>query len=339
MIEQKQSMKSVLAPRYGSPDVLTLQEIPMPLPGPEQVRVRVHAASMNAADWHLLRASPFLVRLAMGLLKPNPKKFRGPGGDMSGVVDHLGPNTSKFKVGDAVIAELFNAGFGGCAEYVVVDEKELVAKPINMSFQEAAGLPLAGSTALKAVKEMGQVKSGDAVLINGASGGVGLYALQIAHALGAQVTAVCSKSKEALVQSLSANRVIDYATTNFTEEIERYDLILGINGYHPIKTYRECLKPGGRYVMVGGTGRQMTEAIFLGPFLGKDGKTLRALNTKPDTHRLESLAAMAADGKIKTVIDTVFPLEKTTDAMHLLEEGHTAGKIIVTPSLQSAEEP
>jgi len=319
-------MKIIVCPKYGSPDVLELREVPVPIPRPGEVLVKVHAAGLNAADWRIVRADPFLVRLAMGPFKPN---IKGPGGEMAGVVESLGPGVAKFKTGDEVYADLFKSKFGGWAEYTCVPEKDLALKPKKMSFEEAATLPFAGGTALAAVREIGKVKAGDQVLIHGASGGVGIFALQIAKILGAEVTAVCSSGKAAQARSLGADHVIDYAKEDFTQNGKLYDLILGVNGYQPIRRYRDSLKPGGRYIMVGGTGKQMAESMVLGPLLGKDGKTLKALSTSPEAHRLVTLAKWVDEGKFRTIIDRRYPLAETAQAMKYLEEGHAAGKIVI----------
>lgn len=319
-------MKAILCPRYGSPDVLEFRDVPKPQPRKGEVLVKIHASSLNAADWHILRADPFLVRLMMGLTRP---RIKGPGGDMAGTVEAVGSDAGRFKTGDAVMAELYKSRFGGCAEYTCVPEGDLVLKPRSMSFEEAATLPLAGGTAVKAVRDLGRVGAGSRVLVNGASGGVGIFVLQIAKALGAEVTAVCSAGKAEQARALGADHVIDYMKEDFTKGGERYDVILGVNGYHPIRRYRDSLLPGGRYVMIGGAGKQMAEAIFLGPFLGRDGKTLRYLDTKPETERLEFLAKLADAGKLKTVIDRSYPLAETAQALRYLEEGHTKGKVVI----------
>lgn len=319
-------MRTFHAPTYGPPSVLQLIDAPIPTPKPGEVRVRIHAASLNAADWHLLRADPFPVRFMFGLTRPS--KMKGPGGDMAGVVDALGEGVTRWKVGDAVIADLFKSNFGGCADYTCLPADHLAPKPGNLSFEEAATLPLAGGTAVAALRELGQVQAGQQVLLYGASGGVGIFAIQIAKALGARVTAVCSAGKAAQARDLGADVVLDYAKDDFAAA-GPYDLIVALNGYQPLRRYRDALKPGGRYLMVGGKGKQMAEAMFLGPLLGNQGRKLSYVDTKPTTERLEYLSALAEAGKLKTIIDRVYPLEQTPQALEHLEEGHAAGKIVV----------
>ncbi len=319
-------MRSFHIPRYGPPSLLQLIDAPIPAPKPGEVRVRIHAASLNAADWHLLRADPFFVRFMFGLTRPS--KLKGPGGDMAGVVDALGEGVTTWKVGDAVIADLFKSNFGGCADYTCLPADQLAKKPANMSFEEAATLPLAGGTAVAALRELGAVKSGDRVLLYGASGGVGIFAIQVAKALGAQVVAVCSAGKAAQARELGADEVLDYVKDDFAAA-GPYDVIIALNGYQPIRRYRDALKPGGRYYMVGGQGKQMAEAIFLGPWVAKKGQKLGFVDTKPTTERLEYLSAQAEAGKLKTLIDKVYPLEETPQALAHLEEGHAKGKIVV----------
>lgn len=319
-------MRSFHIPSYGPPSLLQLIDAPIPTPKPGEVRVRIHAASLNAADWHLLRADPALVRLMFGLFRP--AKMKGPGGDMAGVVDALGEGVTRWKVGDAVIADLFKSNFGGCADYTCLPADQLAPKPGNLSFEEAATLPLAGGTAVAALRDLAKTQPGEHVLLYGASGGVGIFAIQIAKALGARVTAVCSAGKAAQSLDLGADAVLDYAKDDFAAA-GPYDVIIGLNGYQPLRRYRDALKPGGRYYMVGGKGKQMAEAIFLGPWLSSQGRTLRYVDTKPTTERLEYLSALAEAGKLKTVIDRVYALEETPQALLHLEEGHANGKIVV----------
>ncbi len=234
-------MKAIVCPRYGSPDVLELRDVPKPVPAANQVLVRIAAAGLNAADWRMVRADPFLVRLNMGLARP---RIKGPGSDMAGTVEAMGPGVSRFKPGDEVIADLFPAGFGGCAEYTCVPHGLLALKPKSMSFEEAATLPLAGGTAVRALRDMGRVGPGARVVIAGASGGVGIFAVQIAKALGAEVTAVCSAGKAEQARALGADFVVDYGREDFTRSGQRYDVIIAVNGYIPIRRYRDALRPG-----------------------------------------------------------------------------------------------
>lgn len=320
-------MRAITFYEYGSPSVLKFEERPAPTPLAGQVAVRVRACALNAADWHLLRASPFLVRLALGLTKP---KINVLGCDLAGVVEAVGAGVTRFKQGDEVMGELGSSGWGAFAERVCAPESALTLKPSHIDFAEAAAAPLAGVTALQALRGAAQVKAGDHVLVNGASGGVGLFAVQLARTLGAKVSAVCSPRNVELVRSLGSEHVIDYTAENFTEGSERYDVILAANGYHPISAYKRVLAPGGRYVMTGGAGKQMAGAIFLGPLaaIGTD-KRFRYVTMKSDLADLEFLRDRLADGSVRSIIDRTYPLEKVPEALTYLEEGHARGKVAI----------
>jgi NADPH:quinone reductase-like Zn-dependent oxidoreductase len=323
-------MRAITFYEYGPPSILKLEERLEPTPGPGQVRIHVRACAMNAADWHLLRADPFLVRLALGLSRP---KHNVLGCDLSGVVDAVGAGVTRLKVGDEVMGELGSSGWGAFAERVCAPENVLALKPSNITFEEAAAAPLAGVTALQALRRDGRLEPGEHVLVNGASGGVGTFAVQLARALGARVTAVCSTRNVELARSLGAEHVIDYTKTNFTEGAERYNLILAANGYHPIRHYKRALAPGGRFVMTGGAGKQMAAAIFLGPLasLGND-KRFAYVNMKSNLEDLEFLRDRLADGSVRSVIDRSYPLEKVPEALAYLEDGHARGKVAIQVS-------
>ncbi len=243
-------MKAIVYTQYGPPDVLHLQEVEKPVPKDDQVLVQIHAASVNAADWHLLTADIFLVRLMTGLLKP---KYTILGADIAGRIEAVGRNVKQFQPGDEVFGDIFTRGSGGFAEYATAPESALALKPANLSFEQAAAVPLAAVTALQALRDQGHIQPGQKVLINGASGGVGTFAVQIAKAFGGQVTAVCSTRNVDLARSLGADQVIDYTQQDFIQTGQQYDLILAANGYHPISAYKRALTPKGIYVMVGGT--------------------------------------------------------------------------------------
>ncbi|MGC1209308.1 MAG: NAD(P)-dependent alcohol dehydrogenase, partial [Ornithinimicrobium sp.] len=246
-------MQAVIAPTYGSPDVLEVREVPIPVPGEGEVLIKVHAASLNAFDWHVLRADPFFVRLSFGLRRP---KIKALGADVAGVIDEVGPSVAGFEVGDEVLGELGSCGLGACAEFVSAPVCVLTHKPAEISFAQAAALPMAGVTALQALRDEANVKPGERVLIHGGSGGVGGFAIQIAKVLGAQVTAVGSAGKMAQMSELGADEVIDYTSTDAFADGRMWDVILGVNGFQPLRTYRAALNPGGRYLMIGGTGKQ-----------------------------------------------------------------------------------
>ena len=320
------SMKAIVNTRYGSPDILQLKEIAKPAPKDNEVLVKIHATAVNAADWHLLKADPFLVRLQFGLFRP---RYTILGADIAGRVEAVGRDVKQFKVGDEVFGDISGAGWGGYAEYVSVNENVLVRKPANITFEEAAAVPMAAVTALLGLKE-GQIQQGQKVLINGASGGVGTFAIQIAKAFGAEVTAVCSTRNMELARSLGADHVIDYTREDFTKSGRKYDLILSANGYHSLAEYQRALSPNGKYVMTGGTTAQMFEVLLFGGMKSKGDQKLGNILAKPNQKDLEFVAGLLAEGKVKPVIAKRFPLAQTADAIRCVEEGHAQGKVVVT---------
>lgn len=321
-------MKAIIFDHYGPPEDLTLQEVPAPVPKGHEVLVKVRAAALNAADWHVMRADPFLVRLMCGLFEPRVKRL---GADVAGVVLAVGSAVTRFKAGDEVFGCLPVGTWGSYAEQVCAGEDVLALKPAQVSFDEAAAVPLAGLTALQALRDVGQLKAGQKALINGASGGVGTLAVQIARALGAEVTAVCSSRNVELARSLGAGQVIDYSMEDFTQQEERYDVIVAANGYHPLAAYKRALSPRGRYAMVGGAGKQMAEAIFMGPWLSeKGGRRLGRVDMKPTPADMQFLADLLAAGRLKPVIDRRYGLAQVPEAIRYLEEGHARGKVVVT---------
>lgn len=320
-------MKAIVYTKYGPPDVLNLEEVRDPTPKEDEVLVKVHAASVNAADWHLLRADPFPVRFVYGLLKP---KNRILGADIAGRVEAVGGNVKQYKSGDEVFGDISACSWGGFAEYVCARENALVLKPANVTFEQAAAVPMAAVTALQGLHE-GQIQPGQKVLINGASGGVGTFAVQIAKSLGAEVTGVCSTSKLDMVRSIGADHVIDYTQEDFTQNGQHYDLILAANGYHPISQYKRALSPNGIYVMTGGSGAQMFQAMFLGPIMSMTGsKKMGNTMTKPNKKDLALLAELLETGKVVPVIDRRYPLSEVAEAIRYLEEGHARGKVVIT---------
>lgn len=322
-------MKAMVYTHYGPPDVLQLKEVARPAVGDDDVLVKIQATGVNAADWHLLRADPFLVRLmGMGLFKPKNTIL---GADIAGRVEAVGKNARQFQPGDEVFGDIAGCGFGGFAEYVSVPESALAPKPANLSFVEAAAVPMAAVTALQGLRDKGQIQPGQKVLINGASGGVGTFAVQIAKAFGAEVTAVCSTAKVEQARSLGADHVIDYTREDFTQNGQRYDLILAVNGYHPISAYKRALTPEGVYVMVGGTTTQMFQALLLGPLMSMiAGKKMGALVAKPDKEDLACVKELLEAGKVVPVIDRCYPLGETAEAIRYVEAGHARGKVIIT---------
>lgn len=321
-------MKAMVCTKYGSPDVLNLEEVRDPTPKEDEVLVKVHAASVNAGDWHILRADPFLTRLAFGLLRP---KYKILGADIAGRVEAVGGNVTQFHPGDEVFGDLSGCGFGGFADYVCASEDALALKPANISFEEAAAVPSAALTALQGLRDKGHIQPGQKVLINGASGGVGTFAVQIAKSFGAEVTGVCSTSKLDMVRSIGANHVIDYTQEDFTKNEQRYDLIFAANGYHPISDYKHALSLKGTYVMTGGSGAQMFQAMLLGPWISMTGsKKMGNLLKKSNKEDLVVLKELLEAGKVAPVIDRCYPLSEAAEAIRYLEEGHARGKVVIT---------
>jgi NADPH:quinone reductase-like Zn-dependent oxidoreductase len=321
-------MKAVVYTQYGPPEVLKFKDVEKPIPKDNQVLVKIKAASVNAADWHLMRADPFLARLAIGLFKP---KYKILGADIAGTVEAVGRTIKQFKPGAEVFGDLSAYGWGAFAEYACVPEEALVMKPSNLSFEEAAAVPLAALTALHALRDFGRLQPGQKVLINGASGGVGTFAVQIAKAFAAEVTGVCSAGNMEMVRTLGADHVLDYTKEDFTRNGNRYDLILAANGYHPIGDYKRALNPKGTYVMTGGTGPQMLEALFYGPWISLTGsQKMGNILSKPNQKDLVFLKELIEAGKIKPAIDRRFPLSHVAEAIQYLEEGHARGKVVVS---------
>jgi len=319
-------MKAIVCTKYGPPDVLQLEEVEKPAPQDDEVLIKTHAASLNAYDWHLLTADFFVVRLAGGgLLRP---KNKIPGADIAGRVETVGRNVTQFQPGDDVFGDV---GHGGFAEYVCARENRLGSKPANLSFEEAAAVPMAALTALQALRDKGKIRPGQKVLINGASGGVGTFAVQIAKSFGAEVTAVCSTGKMDMARSIGADKVIDYTKEDFTKNGQHYDLILAANGYHPILDYRRALSPKGIYVVVGGSAAQMFQAMLLGPGISMTGgKKMGTMMARIDQKDLGFIKELLEAGKVRPVIDRRYPLSEAPEALRYLGEGHARGKIVIT---------
>jgi NADPH:quinone reductase-like Zn-dependent oxidoreductase len=318
-------LKAIVYTEYGSPDVLRYVDVPKPGPNDHEVLVRVRAAALNALDWRMRRGRPYVMRLMIGGLH-KPKTTR-PGVDFAGEVEAVGRYIKQFKPGDAV----FGASEGACAEYVCISESKLAQKPANVSFDEAAALPVAALTALQGLRDHGRIQSGHKVAIDGASGGVGTYGIQVAKSFGAEVTAVCSPRQIDIARSLGADRVIDYTREDFTQSSERYDVILAANAYHSIFDYRRVLAANGSYVMAGGGWPQMFQMMALASLLSRLGrKKCRFFIAKVTQSDLALLGDLLATGKMVSVIDRRYPLSETREAVRYLEEGHAKGKIIIT---------
>lgn len=321
-------MKAITYTQYGSPDVLQLQEVEKPTPQAGEVLVRIHAASVNALDWHLLTADIFVVRFSEGLFKPKRNRL---GADMAGRVEAVGSGVTLFQPGDAVYGDIEPFGSGAFAEYAAIPATALAPMPQNATFAEAAALPVAALTALQGLRDVGKIAAGQRVLINGASGGVGSFAVQIAKAFDAEVTAVCSTRNVAQARALGADHVIDYTQADFTQSGQQYDLILAANGYHSLGAYKRALAPGGVYVMAGGKTRQIFEAMLLGAWYSRGGdKKLTNVMAHASVPDLRVLNEWIEAGKLKPVIDRCYPLHQTADALRYLGEGHARGKIVIT---------
>ncbi|MCU0699684.1 MAG: NAD(P)-dependent alcohol dehydrogenase [Myxococcaceae bacterium] len=324
-------MKAVVYREYGGPEVLQLAELSRPAVSPGQVLLQVAASSVNSADLRFLRADPFLLRLFNGLRRPQRRRVLG--GDVAGVVVEVGAGVTRFRPGDRVFGETPVDRDGAFAEFCVAKESALAKVPDGVRLEDAAALPLAGTTALQGLR-LAEVTVGQRVLIAGAGGGVGLFAVQLAKRLGAHVTAWCGPSSVALAKGLGADVVVDYATTPFDTRLGTFDAILGINGYQTLAAYRRRLVPGGRYVMVGGGSRQLFEALlFARPFFslgGKVGRTL-TIDSSQQAKDLERLGAWLAEGTLKVVVEQTYPLERLAEAVTRAEAGHVRGKLVITP--------
>lgn len=323
------SMHAVVYSAYGSPDVLDFAEVEKPAPSDDEVLVRVVAASVNAGDWHLMRGTPFLVRLVYGgYVRP---KFPILGVDIAGRVEAVGRNVTDWKPGDEVLADLSESGFGGFAEYVCVPETAIVSKPATVSFEEAAAVPTAAVAALQALRDTGQLQAGETVLINGASGGVGTFAVQIAKSFGAEVSAVCSTGKMDVVRSIGADHVIDYTQEDVTTAGKQYDLILDTAASHSIREYKRALTPTGRYVMVGGPADRFLIALVLGPLLSRTGgMKFGTFMLQFDRDDLRYVRDLLKSGEAKPVIDKRYPLRQAPEAIRYLEGGHATGKVVIS---------
>jgi NADPH:quinone reductase-like Zn-dependent oxidoreductase len=309
-------MKAVVYSKKTLPDKLICLQVDKPIPSDNEVLIKTVATSVNAADYRSMQ---------MGLI-PKRKIF---GADIAGIVESVGKNIRQFKPGDEVMGDLASFGFGAFAEYAVAPEKALINKPPNLTFEDAATLPLAAITALQALRNKGNIRKGQQVLIAGSGGGVGTFAVQMAVAFGAEVTAVCGSKNIELMKSLGAHNVIDYTLMDFTKTSHRYDLILAVNGNRPLLAYRRSLKPNGIYVMIGGALPQIFKSLIFGGLLSLGSRKMRSLAAKANQTDLALVAQMAAEGKIKPVIDQRFTLDETPAAMRYLTDGHARGKVVI----------
>jgi NADPH:quinone reductase-like Zn-dependent oxidoreductase len=325
-------MKAVVYTNYGSPDVLEIRDIKKPVPNDDQVLIKVRTASINPLDWHFMEGTPYIMRaIGVGLRKPKDPRL---GVDYAGTVEAVGKNVTQFKPGD----EVLGGKSGAFAEYVCARaDRAIVLKPANITFEQAASVPIAAITALQGLRDKGKIQPGQKVLINGASGGVGTFAVQIAKSFGADVTGVCSTRNLDMVRSLGADHVIDYTKEDFTKNGQRYDLILDNVGTQPLSGFRRALQPKGICVMIGGGGPndggligplgRPVKALLLSPFISqKMGMLMAELNKKD----LTILADLMQSGKVTPVIDRTYPLSQIAEAIRYLEQGHARGKVIIT---------
>jgi NADPH:quinone reductase-like Zn-dependent oxidoreductase len=321
-------MKAIVYTKYGSPDVLHLEEMEKPTPKDDEVLVKIHAAAVTVGDLIVVKGEPFLVRLMSGLFEP---KNKIPGKEMAGRVEAVGGNVTQFQPGDEVFGDLSVCSWGAFAEYVSVPENAIALKPVNMSFEQAAAVAESAIVALQGLRDKGKIQSGQKVLINGASGGVGSFAVQIAKSFGAVVTAVCSTRNLAMATSIGADQVIDYTQEDFTQNGQRYDLILAANGYHSISDYKRALSPNGIYVMTGGSMAQYFQAMLQGPWISMTGsKKMGNMGIKPNKNDLVFMKELIEAGKVKPVIDRCYPLAEVPEALRYIEEGHAQGKVVIT---------
>jgi len=308
-------MKAILFDKK-LPDRLVLRQLEKPVPGDNEVLIKIIAVSINAADYRSMR---------MGSI-PKSKIF---GADVAGRVEAVGKDIKKFKIGDEVFGDLASHGFGGFAEYVTAPEFLLALKPAGVTFTDAAAVPMAALTALQGLRNLGKIRPGQKVLIHGAGGGVGTFAVQLAKYFGAEVTAVCGPKNINIVRSIGADRVIDYSKEDFSIGGERYDLVLVVNGKESLFTYRRVMAPKGILVMLGGALTQIFSIMLFGWVHSLGGKKMRLLAAKANAEDLEFIISLVEKGKLKPVIDKTFPLEETAQAMQYLNQGHARGKVVI----------
>jgi NADPH:quinone reductase-like Zn-dependent oxidoreductase len=310
-------MKAVVYEKGKPHNALVYQEVEKPICNENEVLVKIYATSINAGDYRSMK---------MGII-PKRKIF---GSDIAGKVNAVGKNITKFKIGDEVFGDISFCGFGGFAEYVAVDESTLALKPDSVSFESAAAVPMASLTALQGLRNIGNISQGKKVLICGAGGGVGTFAVQLAKYYGAEVTAVCGGKNVQIVQSLGADYVLDYNINDFTTGSNRYDLILAVNGKHSLSDYKHTLAANGIFVLVGGALSQVIKSLLFGRFMSIGNKKMRFLAAKLNVTDLEFIINLVKDGTIKPIIDRNYPLQETAEAMKYISNGHALGKVIIT---------
>ena len=320
-------MKAIVYRCYGSPDVLEFTDVAKPVPNDNEVLVKVKGSSVNPLEWHYMRGTPYLVRFMSGLGAP---ERTGLGTDFSGVVEAVGKDVSKFKVGD----EVFGASYAAFAQYITVrEDRSIVLKPANMTHQQTSSVAVAGITALQALRDIGKIEAGQKVLINGASGGVGTFAVQIAKSFGAEVTGVSSAKNHDMVRSIGADHMIDYKTENYTETDKKYDLIIDMIGNHSLLTNRQVMTEQGRLVMVGDSTGDWIEpllgplnSLIISPFVDQKFEMFIASLKRTD---MKKLADLMENGKLTPIVDVTYPLSETADAVRYSESGRAKGKIVI----------
>ncbi|MEM7066297.1 MAG: NAD(P)-dependent alcohol dehydrogenase [Cyanobacteria bacterium P01_B01_bin.77] len=326
---ETQTMQAIVQTDYGAPDVLSLAEVARPIPQEGEVLVRVRGASVDAGTWHLMRGTPFLIRLIYGGLRQPKHSILGAA--IAGEVAAVGKDVTQFQPGDAVFGDLSESGFGGFAEYVCAPASALASMPQNLTFEAAATVPVSGLAALQALRNTGQVQAGQRVLVVGASGGVGSFAVQLAKAFGADVVGSCRTQKVKMVHQLGADHVIDYTQTDITQTDRPYDLIVDTAAYRPFEDYFSVLKPGGTYVVVGGATSAFFRAMLLGAWLGKRrDRIVKSLTSTPNQADLQTLKELVEAKKVVPYCDLTYPLSAVPEAIRHLENRQVTGKVAIT---------
>ena len=321
-------MKAIVYTKYGPPDVLQLKEVAKPTPKDNEVLIKVHAASVNDWDWELLRGKPFANRVLAGLLKP--KRIKILGCDIAGRVEAVGRNVKELQLGDEAFGDISRCGWGGFADYVCARENALMLKPASMTFEEAAAVHQVAALALQGLRYNGQIQPGQKVLINGAGGGVGTIAVQIAKSFGAEATGVDSARKLDIVRSLGADHVIDYTQEDFTKNGQRYDLIVDVAAYRSTFDCKRALSPKGAYGVIGGSTARILQTMFLGPFISMIGSKKMGLVLHKPNEGLALLTELIKAGKVVPVIDRRYPLSEVAEAFRYFGEGQAKGKLVIT---------
>ena len=333
----REKMRAIVHTAYGSFDVLKYREVEKPTPRDNEALVKVHAAAINAGNMFMVSGKPFISRLSSGLLRP---KHLNPGSDVAGRVEAVGENVTKFRPGDEVFGDNLPGGYGTYAEYVCVPQSEMALKPANVTFGEAAAAPQAATVALQGLRNVGQIQAGQKVLVIGASGGNGTFAVQIAKAFGTQVTAVCSTRNIELVRSIGADHIIDYTQQDFAQNGEQHDLIIAMAGYRSLQDYKRALRPGGIFVWAGGALKGLFQAMVLGSWVSRgENKKLTFLSHQSNRDDLVFVAGLMASGRVKPVIDRSFPLEETAEAFRHYKAGRMQGKVVITVVEESEQQP